>query len=350
MDFILNNAAHGDVAGTLLQHNFDPGAMRPWLSNDEKDKQTYVTLNQEGKQTVLATNAPATLRVREWIEIDRNVQEAVYTTPQRMFADLRASGSNIIIPNGMGKTVLEYERMTDIGDAITSMDGIRESDGDRPHFDVTGMPLPIVHKDFQFTARQIAVSRNGGSPLDMTMPRLAARKCMEQVEKYTAGSQTYKYGGYNVYGYTNYPQRLTQSITAPSSSNHPTTVAEILAMRKKLTDRAFTGPYMVYMSPAWDAYLDEDYSDSTAKTGTLRERIQKIKGISGVEVSYYLSGNAIVMVQMTPDVAQAVVGMDVMTLQWPSKGGMLINFKVLCILLPRMKSDINGLAGIVHGS
>lgn len=352
LDYIVNNGdgfvAHGDVASTLLAGNFDANMLRPYIGKDGKP---YITRNVKGKpKPVLAMNAPASLRLREWIEIDRAVMDAAYTTPMRLFADLRARGDTIGIPNGMGKTIYEYQRMTDVGPAITSMDGIRESDNDRPHFDLTGIPLPIVHADFQFSARQIAISRTGGAPLDTTMARLKARKCLEEVEKYTAGSQTYKFGGYNIYGYTNFPQRMTQSITAPSSANHATTIGEVLSMRKKLMDKGYAGPYRVYMSSTWDTYLDEDYLNTGSRTDTLRQRLMAIAGIGSIETTQWLTGNTIIMVQQTPDVAQAVVGMDVTTLQWPSKGGMMLNFKVMCIMVPLLRADINGITGIVHGS
>jgi hypothetical protein len=338
--------AANDVATTLLEHRGDVRALRPFKDGKGRSRLT-VTVN--GKRKTFITNAPATLRRDEWKMIDRTVVEAVYTTPVRMFNDLRSSSTPIVIPGGMGKTVLEYEKMSDIGPATVSMDGIRESDMDRPYFELAGMPLPIIHKDFQFTTRSIQVSREGGTPLDMSMPRLATRKCLEEVEKFTAGSQTYKYAGYNLYGYTNFPQRMTQSLTAPSSSNHATTVTEIISMRKKLIDKGYTGPFVLYTSPAWDSYLDEDYS--TAKgDNTFRDRILALDNIAAIRTSYWLTGNAMVMVQLTPDVAQAVVGMEVVTVQWPSHGGMLTNFKVMCILLPRLKADINGVTGIVHGS
>lgn len=346
-NFIHGGVGHGDVAQTLLMHRGDVRALRPYWGRDGKPR-ISVTVN--GKVKTYVTNAPATLRFAEWRMIDQAVVQAVYTTPVRMFADLRASSTPITIPGGMGKTVLEYEQMSDIGPATVSMDGIRESDMDRPQFTMAGMPLPIIHKDFQFTTRAIEVSRNGGTPLDMSVPQLATRKVLEEAEKFTAGSQTFKYSNYNVYGYTNFPQRMTQSLTAPSSANHPTTVSEVISMRKKMIDKGYTGPFVLYASPAWDSYWDEDYSASTAKTNTLRERVMALDGISAIRTSYWLTGNAMVLVQLTPDVAQAVIGMDVVTVQWPSHGGMLTNFKVMAILLPRLKADINGVAGIVHGS
>lgn len=351
VDFLVHNGkgfqAHGDVAKVLLDSDFDPGALRPYFGSDNRP---YITKNVNGtQQTVLALNAPTILRKDEWKMIDDQVMDAVYTTPVRLWNDLRARGNVIRIPNGMGKTVYEYQRASDIGPATTSMDGIRESDADRPEFDLTGIPLPIIHKDFQFSARQIAISRNNGPSLDTMMARLSARKCLEEVEKYTVGSQTFPFAGYNIYGYTNFPQRMTQTLTAPSSANHATTISEILSMRKKLTDKGFSGPFVLYNSPAWELYLDEDYL-TTKGDNTFRERILAIEGISAIRTSYWLPGNTMLMVQLTPEVAQPIVGMDVTTLQWPSKGGMMVNFKVMCIMIPLLRADINGVTGIVHGS
>ncbi len=346
-NYFLNGAAYGNVAHTLLAHNFDPGGLRPYFGTDERP---YVTVNVQGKpETMLALNAPATLRRDEWKMMDDAVMRAVYTTPMRMTADLRARGNIIRIPGGMGKTIYEYQRMTDIGPATTSMDPIRESDADRPHLDLTGIPLPIIHKDFQFTARQLEVARQSGTPLDTSMATLSARKVMEEAEKFVVGSQTFTFGQYSVYGYTNFPQRMTQSLTAPTSANHATTIAEILAMKKKLTDKGFYGPFVLYVSTAWDLYLDEDYS-ATKGENTLRQRILQIEGIAAIRTSYWVTGNTMLMVQLTPDVAQLVVGMDVVTVQWPTNGGMLQNFKVMAIIVPLLRADINGSTGIVHGS
>jgi len=345
-DFFLNNQAHGDVANMLLKYNFDVGALRPWLGEDGNSR---ITINQNGKKQTIVTNAPSTLRKDEWKTLDDAVVRAVQTTPTRMFNDLRSRNLTVRLKNAMGKIVLEYERMSDIGPATTSMDGIREGDSDRPHFDLAGLPLPIIHKDFQYTARQVAVSRNNDTPLDTTMPELSARKVMEEVEKYTAGSQTFGYATYSIYGYTNFPSRLTQVITAPTSANHAVTITELLSMRKKLTDKGYYGPFMVYASPAWDPFLDEDYSTVKGEN-TLRQRILAIDGISGVRTSYFLTGNALVMVQLTSDVIRAVIGMDVITLQWPSHGGMQLNYKVMAILVPQLRTDFNASTGICHGS
>jgi uncharacterized linocin/CFP29 family protein len=336
-----------------MQNNFDPLALRPFVG---ENGQSYITVNTGHRNkdggavlNALVTNAPATLRKDDWIQLDTAVIKAAKPRLNAV-ADLRGAGLEYTIPNGLGKTSLEHEAQSDIGPATTSMDGIRAGDSDRPVFDLRSLPLPIIHKDFQFSARQVMASRNGGSPLDTTSAELAGRRVAEEVEKLTLGeSSTYAYGGGNVYGYKNFPSRLTATLSAPTTSNQATTVAEVLAMRQQSTDNNYFGPWKCYFSPAWGAYMDADYSAAKGDN-TLRERLARINGVTEVKQADYLTGTTILLVQQTPDVARIVNGMDITTVQWESHGGMQLNFKVMAILVPQLRDDYSNQTGIVHGS
>ena len=349
MDFILNGQAHGNLAAMLMQNNFDVNMMRPWVGADER---SYVTANRQGKLiAVPLTNAVATLRKDEWIQLDTAVVKAA--KPRlRAVADLRGRGLQYVIPNGMGKTVLQTESQSDISDATVSMDGLRESQKDRPEYDLVNLPLPIIHKDFQYTARQVMASRNGGSPLDTTGAELAARRVAEMAEKLLLGvSTTAAFGGGTVYGYTTLLGRMSEVLTAPTASSWSpaVTVQEVLEMRSKSTAARHYGPWMLYTSPDWDQYLDDDYSSLKGDL-TLRERLAKISGVEGIQTLDYLEDYDMVLVQMTSDVVREIVGMDITTLQWETQGGMLLNFKVMAILVPQLRTDFNGNGGIVHGA
>jgi hypothetical protein len=106
---------------------------------------------------------------------------------------------------------------------------------------------------------------------------------------------------------------------------------------------------MLYNGPDWDAYMDDDYSSQKGDL-TLRDRIKKIDGIQDVRTLDYMTGFDLVLLQMTSDVVREVIGMEVTTVQWESKGGMQLNFKVMCILVPQFRSDQNNCTGIIHGS
>jgi uncharacterized linocin/CFP29 family protein len=355
MDFILNGQGHGDVAALLLQHNCDVGCLRPFVGNDNR---SYISVrsgrHDDKGQPILnniVTNAPATLRKDEWILLDQQVMK-VARNRLRAFADLRSAGLTYSVPNAMGHTVLQTQNQGDIGAAIISMDGIRVSESDRPHFDLVSLPLPIIHKDFFFSLRQIATSRNGGTPIDTTTAEICGRKVAEELESLTLGTgSTNSYGGGVIYGYTNYTNRLTRTITAPTAAGWipHTLIQDILAMRQQLYNAFHYGPYMVYVAPAWDEYLDDDFSQAKGDN-TLRERLRRINGIQDVRTVDRLTNFDIVVVEMNSDVVRAVIGFDVTTVQWPSHGGMQQNFKVMCCLVPQLRADQNNNTGINHGS
>lgn len=359
VDFIINGEANGSVAQRLLKFGGDPGALRPWIG---KDGRSYVTVNRNGKPTKIVTNAPASLRKDEWVLLD----EALLTVARqrlRAWGDLMSRGLRVNIPNGMAKTVFQYQNMSDISAATLSMDGLRESDRDRPNFDLVNLPLPIAHKDFSFSLREIMASRtatntlgtagSGVAAIDTTTGQIAARKVAEEVEKLLLGvTASYTYGGGTIYGYTNFPSRATKSMTAPTGSNAPTTLNEVLDMKAKSQLLKHYGPWMIYNSPSWDQYLDADYilSGGTSTNQTLRERLKKIDGVLGVMTLDYLPTKTMLMVEMNPEVIRGVVGMELTTLDWESNGGMEQNFKVMMIGVPQLRADQEGNTGIVHGT
>jgi uncharacterized linocin/CFP29 family protein len=324
-------------------------ALRPWVG---KDGRTYIARNENGKLVAVPTqNATATLRKDEWKILDDAVVSAAKER-LRVVADLRAAGLTYNIPNGMGKTVLETETISDITGATISMDPGREAEGDRPQFDLSSLPLPVIHKDFYFGARQIATSRNNGQGIDVTTAQMAARRVSEEAEKLVIGlGSTITYGGGTIYGMTNYPSRITSvDITGPSESpwSGAICVQQILAMRQASIAKFHYGPWVLYNSPGWDQYFDDDYSSSKGDN-TLRQRIKAINGIQDVRTLDYMPDFQLVLVQQTSDVIRLVVGMDITTVQWETMGGMRLNFKVMAILVPQLRADYNGNTGIVHG-
>lgn len=344
MDYILNGKGHGDVADVLIANDFDPGVLRPYVG---KTGRSFITRN--GKAVV--TNTPATLRKDEWIQLDTAVIKAAQ--PRLKFvADVRGRGLQYIIPNGMGKTVLQSQNMGDINGAVISMDGLKHSENDRPHFDIENLPLPIIHKDWGFSARELATSRNGGSPLDVSMAEMAGRKVAETVEQLALGQlATYTFGGGTIYGLGNTPAALSKTITAPTDSGWTpaTLLEEILEMREQSKDAFHYGPWALYFSPSWDQYLDQDFS-SLYPNITLRERVAKITGISGIQSLDYMTDFDVAMIQMTSDIIRMVVGMEMVNVQWDTNGGLWKNFKTMCIIIPQFRTDQDGNTGLVYGT
>ena len=376
LDFIQNGQAHGPVAEAVAGCRFDPGLLRPYInSRGQKCVTVKNTAGQDEVYTVgdliaRGVSSPVlnatSLRKEEWVEMDRVVIRAAR---QRLRAWSDLAGANSYGGfNGMAKTFLEHETMSDPGEAVVDMDGLSEGRTDSPKFQLEGLPLPITHSDFWFSARRLAASRNGGTPLDTTMAEAAARRVAEMIEKTLIGVETgitygtsaagaagIPYGRTpSVYGYTNFPSRITKTdLNTPTGSNPSDIMADVIEMRELLYDNKFYGPFMLYHSTGYDRYFDDDYyrSGGTSVLQTLRQRIESIDGIAGVRrLDFLTSGYVMIMVQMTADVARAINGMDITTVQWESVGGMRLNFKVMAIQVPQLRADYNGKCGICHGT
>ena len=359
IDYILNGQASGDVASRLMAHDFDPRAMRTYIGEDGRSYVDHVqrgefTTNEAGIRVPvvnsLVTNAPATLRKDEWRILDEAILKAAR---ERLVAvaDIRAAGLTYTIAQGMGKTVLQTEKMTETTDAQVSMDGVAGSEADRPNYDLENLPLPIIHKDFFLPLRQLMQSRERGESIDTTMAEQAGRRVAETAEKMLLGTfGSYSFGGGTLYGYTNHPNRNTETLTDPTGTwTGADLLADILSMKQKSMNDNYNGPWALYFSSNWDEYLDDDFSAAKGDI-TVRERIAKIRGIQSIETVDYLNNYDVVLVQRTSTVARLVIGMDVTSLQWETHGGLMQHMKTMAIMVPQIRADINGNIGLVHGS
>lgn len=387
-DFILNGSAHGNFAEQMQNMRFDTGLLRPF--RDERGRK-MVTVNTgqmkydkklarmipiyetvsvkdlEYKHGINIPTANATsLRKEEWLLMDRQIIRAARSR-LRAWSDL-SKANTFGGFNGMSKLVLEHETMSDPGEAIVDMNGISEGRTDAPEYQLQGLPLPITHVDFYYDARRLAASRNGGTPIDLTMGEAGGRRIAEMVERtligtvtgmtYGGGSSTPTYGrASTVFGYTNFTNRLTKTnLTTPTGSNPEVTVANVLTMRDQLFANNFFGPFMLYHSNDWDQYMDNDYARLGGNNAsmTLRDRLRAIDDISDVRRLDFLPSSTnpftLIMVQMTADVVRAVNGMDITTVQWETRGGMQQNFKIMAIWVPQIRADHTGQCGLLHAT
>ena len=353
LSYIMNGQGFGDVASILLASNMDPRALRPYTAEDGR---TYIDrlMVQNGKQVevpTLITNAPATLTKNAWQHLDTAVLKAARSELQ-LVNDILGAGLEYTLPNGMGTTVFQTQDMTDSGSAHTSMDGITRGERDRPEINLHNMPMPITFADFDFTLREISVSKNTGAPLDTTQLEQNGRKIAEQLDSLFLGTAAqYTYGGGTLYGLTNHPDAIAATITSPTAGGWTpnTLITEVIAMRQQAKLAFHRGPFRLYMGTSWDIYLDEDYSAAKG-TNTLRQRMLALDRISGVKTLDTLAGYTIIMVEMRQDVVRAVTGMNLVNVQWETEGGMLLHFKTMIIQNPQIRSDANGNTGLVVGT
>jgi hypothetical protein len=295
-----------------------------------------------------------TLRHEDWkVFDDALIQEA--TIRLVGVADLMAAGLTRPVANALGKMVFGYEKITDMDPATTSLDGLSRTTNDRQEFDLSQIPLPITHKDFFINLRMLSASRERGEGLDTTQVRTAGRVVAEQLEKMLfQGGPTF--GGLPIYGYMTAPQRITSvnfdgtKDWGDATKTGPSYLADLLASLTALHANRMFGPYTVYVPSDAGVVLDNDYvpTAGTNSTGTIRNRLRQVNGISDIRVADQLPSGNVIIKQDTVDVAAWVQGENLQTVQWDEYGGFEINFKAFAIGVPLIRSDAAGRSGVCH--
>ncbi len=313
--------ASSDVANTLLQSGFNINALR--------------------------TNA--TLRKEEWEQFDTKLIEVARQRLPLVTA-LIAAGLSFDISDGLGTTILEWEQVSDMEPAAVSMDGVSRGDQDILEFTLQSMPLPIIHKDFTINVRKLHASRSLGQPLDTAQAALAGRLVAEQTESMVILGHATRVGASRIYGLTTEGNRITGSQTADwdAAATGEQIVVDVLAMIADAVGDDMYGPYTLLVNySTWNAMM-EDYKAASDKT--TMQRVMEIPDITKVIPSKDVPASESLMVQMTSDVIDEVVGLQPTTVQWETQGGMMLHFKVMAIMIPRVRSTVTGQSGVVHYS
>lgn len=291
---------------------------------------------------VLRTNT--LLHKDEWELLDARVVQ-IAADVMSAIADLRALGLTTNL-GGLGVLVSQYEQVSDMTDAAVNMAVEVDDEEDRLNFPLVGIPVPIISKGFRIDARSLAATRRAGGALDTTHIDTATRKVAEKLEQIFFQGSTVVQRGQSIPGVLNHPSRNV--VTGGATWGTPTNIyPNVVAMIGALTADNFYGPYRLYVSPAqWiQTYaLTSNTSDSIAST------LMRLPGFGPgtIKVSSFIPSGQAVLVNMTTDVVDLAIGQDIAPVEWETKGGLVSHYKVLCAMIPRVKSDAQGRSGIAH--
>lgn len=321
--------------------------------NSKKDRQNPVNYRQQ-----LSVNATASLRKDEWKALD----EAVIAVARERITgidDLRSKGLVKPLPNAMATMIYEWDDVSDGMEAVVTMDGVTRSQNDTVVYQRNGIPIPIIHADYEILQRTLLASRQGGNGLDTAKSEQATRRVRETLEQMLFTNTTYSYGNKDdrlrnsIYSYINFPDRNQVTLTKAWDASDAT-AATILTDCKALKDANIAakhyGPYTLYIPTTYETVLDEDYSTSGQSVLTIRERILKLDNVTDIKVNDTLTAGNVVLVQMTHNVVRLLDGMPIQNVQWTVEGGMQNKYKIMTIQVPQIRSDQNGQTGIAHGT
>jgi hypothetical protein len=267
-------------------------------------------LQSGGNFNSLRTNA--VLLRDEWRSFDNTV---VDITRENLVgvAEVMDRGLIYDLPNALGSLTLEWqELLDDLVDAEVSMSGLNEATKDRLNYGTRAMPIPLIHKEFFYNLRFLEAARRNGRQVETDHAAVATRKVAEKIEALLFSGLVIAGSVGAIYGLLNHPNRNTGTSTG-----------------------------------AW-ATMTGDYKPASDKT--IMERVLAIPGIDRIIATPKLTGNTALLVQMSSDVVQMIDGLQPTMVEWETKGGFEFNFKIIAIMLPRVRASGNLKSGIVHFS
>jgi len=309
----------------------------------------YFMANVEERREI-AANA-TTLEEEEWETLsDRMV--SVYQETTVGIEDLQDAGLTRDL--SLATKVDLWSRGGEMSDADVTMDGETRSQEDRPTYSTSGVPIPIVHKDFRVSDRDLQSSRRMGNDLRTDGVAQATVSVTEMLERilFQGWDPTVRDSSgdtFTLYGYTTHPNRNTVagSDWGTAGNIRDDIVSSLDALD---TDERTAGGFWMYVAPTqyreFRSAVDPDGDGNL----TVRERVTNEfdPEIGAVRRASFLPDGEAVMVDPSPDVVELAVAEDVQTIEWQSGSGMTNHYKVMAAMAPEIKADSSGQSGVVH--
>lgn len=290
----------------------------------------------------LEMTANASLRHEDYIRYDDALlQEA--RTRLNLVEDFRAAG--LVRDVGFGTIVSRVERGEDMDGANVSLNGAVRAERERLDYDEISFTIPVVKKEWQLNRRHQLAAAQSGHPLDTESVEKATRAVSVELEKHIISG----WSDFDVKGLTNHASRNTFTMSGTNGwAGRQNILQDVESMLTALRNDKFYGPYRLYVSGDVWGVLQSDYSTSKGDR-TYIERIEAYQEIEAVRPAFNLSANSAVLLQMTSDVVDLVVGQDITNIEW-NNHPMVTDFMVYAAMSIRIKPDKAGNCGIVHAS
>lgn len=274
-------------------------------------------------------------------------------------ADVIGAGLTFPLPGWLGVMELYWEKAAKVGDARRTMTPGSRGERQMPDRDPARIPIYATIDDFSFHIRVLLASQNGGAPLDTSLVEQATRRVNESIEDSFINGANLQVGGLTAPGLLNAPNANSQTFVDSESwtnVNHSgeDILQDVLNMITDAQSDKKYGPYNLYIPTEYGIKISEDFKANSDKT--IRMRLQEIDEISAIRVADQMPGDAAVggpkavLVQMTNDVVEAVVGQQPTTVNWTDGSGWEQFFVVMGCVIPRVRDDYDGNSGIVIGT
>tara|TARA_R110000868_G_scaffold117128_3_gene311395 strand:+ start:303 stop:1340 length:1038 start_codon:yes stop_codon:yes gene_type:complete len=294
----------------------------------------------------------STLKKDEWEELDSAVVQAA-TKPLNVVATLQRLGL-VRRLGSIGTLTAQYNKSSEVTAANRSLTGTTGGAKDLPDYDLVGVPVPVIFKEFEIPMRTLAASRRMGDGLDLTAAVAAAKVVGESLEDLViSGDATISLNGGSISGLTSHADRNTDTATNYGGGDWGTianVVSTISGMIAAAEGDNYFGPYALFVSTT--QYGQASRSFFTDGSGdTARDRALRIPQLQLFEAAHWLADGVAVLVNLSRDVIELAyvdAYFPVVNMEWTSGDGMMTSYKVMSVATPIVKSEYSGKSGIVH--
>jgi uncharacterized linocin/CFP29 family protein len=312
----------------------------------DADTGEFVT-NRQGFvqiQNNQGVTANSVLRKDEWEELDRAVVQAA---SERLNFVERLQQKNLTHRLGsIGILASQWNTGSQMTRATVNLTGQSAANLDLQDYNLKGVPVPVIHKEFTIGERALEASRRLGEGIDATNAYQASRVVAEELERICFnGDTTVTLNGQTIYGVTNEPNVNTG--TGTDFGTIANVNVTFTAMVNACAGDNYHGPFEVWLATTQYGQLTTSfYTDGSGESAY--ERMLRMPQLDAIHPGDYMTDGTIVMVQMTPDVIDLANYEMNMVVEWSSGDGMTHNFKVMTIAVPRIKSDYGSQSGIAY--
>lgn len=287
------------------------------------------------------------------IDAQRQIDNAVIRVGMERLTivqDLINAGLVYPLPNWLGVQTVYNEKTGRAGNARRSM--VPKTRGERFVLDREGVTIPVyaTTSDYSFDIRSLMAAQRAGAPLETSHTEAAVRAVNEAFEDQAINGLGFNVDGNTADGFLTNPVNTFGYVDNQSwtNTNHSgeDILADVLGMIEDAQDDFYYGPYNLYIPKAYWMKLMTDYKSATS--GTILERLQ-MPGLT-IKVADMLPADRTILVQMTSNVVDVIVGQVPTALSWEDGPGLERFFLILGCAIVRIKSDYAGRAGIVVGN
>ena len=294
----------------------------------------------------IVTNAQGSLKYDDIKELTDDVVKArEYEFVGNFYRSFTSVGLTKGVP--IGKTLVDYKDMSSFGDAHVSMDAANRT-AEQTNYDQKLVPLPIFHKDWMIPWRQEGFSYKQA---DGNME--SAFRVMETRDKVLIlGDSSISVNGVPLYGYTNHPATLTETISDWALTANAGKIYEeaVQLNRKMFLDAKVANTRAVGMFVATDIMPQLKQKTSTQYDKTVEEDLMRL-GYRFIDTLQDLPAGTVLLIEYTPRTSDLVVASDVIALPWQKNNPLEDQrFTNMAACAPRIKTDRNGVTGVLYAS